>query len=161
APLDVIAHTRTFYDGEPFVGMPLGQLEAGAVTRTESLAIPDAMFAQVARPPLLDPDGATPWPPEYPAEYRARAAPLAGSASYAATAVPGSPGGSYAVTQRVRRDVRGLPVASRDALGAETTIAYDAFGLLPVEVTDPAGLATRATYDYRVLAPNAITDVNG
>src|SRR5262249_12327694 len=55
---------------------------------------------------------------------------------------------------------RGLPVASRDPLGAEASIEYDTFDLLPMQVTDAVGLTTRARYDYRVLQASDITDAN-
>jgi YD repeat-containing protein len=51
-------------------------------------------------------------------------------------------------------------MATRDPLGRETTIAYDAFDLLPVAVTDPVGLTTNAVYDYRVMQPIQVTNDN-
>lgn len=110
----------------------------------------------------------TSWPSEYPDEFRALLPDLGGYAHYRDGDVPGSPGGYYVVAQRRRYDFhdparapRGLLVASRDPLGAETVIDYDTYGLLPVRVTDPAGLTTLAGYDYRVLQASAITDANG
>ena len=55
----------------------------------------------------------------------------------------------------------GSAPVTRDPLGADTAIAYDAFGLLPIRVTDPVGLITQASYDYRVLQAREITDANG
>ena len=60
---------------------------------------------------------------------------------YADGDVLGSPGGYYVVAERHRYDFheparipRGLPVASRDPMGAEATIDYDIFDLLPAHL---------------------------
>ena len=106
------------------------------------------------------------WPPEYPQEFQRLLPDLAGYAHY--DDVPGSPGGYYIVTGRHRYDVhdgaatpRGLLLASRDPLGAESRIGYDHHDLLPVQATDPAGLVTAADPDYRLLQPRQVTDPNG
>ena len=179
ASLRVIGHSRNYYDGGAFVGLPLGRLgDFGMLVRTESLAFTDDFLDRLydaadplavsARPPYLDPAGATPWSGEYPAEFRSLLPSLAGYTHYMGDAVPGSPGGYYIQGERRRYDfhdpsrtARGLPVVSRDALGAETAIDYDSFDLLPVRVTDAVGLTTEAAYDYRVLQPRDITDANG
>ena len=51
--------------------------------------------------------------------------------------------------------------AYRDALGNDTTVAYDRYRLLPVTVTEPARLTRQVEYDYRVLQPRLATDPNG
>ena len=56
---------------------------------------------------------------------------------------------------------RGLLQVTRDPLGRDTTIGYDAFDLLPVHVIDSAGLVIEASYDLRVLQPRKVTDPNG
>jgi hypothetical protein len=75
--------------------------------------------------------------------------------------------GYFATTSRRRYDYhdpsvkgRGLTTVTRDALGRDTAIAYDAFAIMPVKVTDSAGLTTAASYDYRVLQPAEVTDPN-
>lgn len=176
--LRVIGHTRTHYDGEAFTGLALGVLgDFGLPVRTESLVFADgfldALFdpadprAVTPRPAYLTP-GQVVWPDEYPREFRAGLAPLAGYTHYSDADVPGSPGGYYTASARHRYDVhdpgrvpRGLPVASLDPLGARSTIEYDPHDLLPVSSTDPAGLVTSAVHDYRVLRPRETTDANG
>lgn len=104
------------------------------------------------------------WPPEFPPQFRSDLLPEAGYHYF-----PGDvdhPAGFYAVTGAAH-DVdtdpagRGLVTATRDALGNDTQIGYDAYALLPVSVTDPAGLTVTADYDYRVLRPRVVTDLNG
>jgi RHS repeat-associated protein len=179
AMLRVIGHSRNYYDGEPFVGLSLGQLgKLGALVRSESLAFiddfldrtfdPTDPLAVSKKPVYLNPSGVTSWPGEYPAEFQKLLPKLAGYVHYGDGEIAGSPGGYYINGERHRYDFhdpartpRGLPLATRDPLGDDSTIEYDAFDLLPIRVTDPAGLATGAQYDYRVLQAHEITDANG
>lgn len=168
--LAVIGQTEHHYDGEPFVGRPLGEVgEHGALMRTETLVLPGEVLRDAYRgdaadatgiPPYLDPD-ASDAHPDYPADFHDLLAPLAGY-----TFRPGR--GYFVTTARHRYDhqtpggrARGLLTTSRDPFGGDTTIAYDAYGLLPVEVVDPVGLVTRATYDHSALQPREVTDPNG
>ena len=58
--------------------------------------------------------------------------------------------------------MRGLTLASLDALGAQTTIVYDQpYSMRPVTVTDAVNVSVSASYNYRVLQVEAITDANG
>jgi YD repeat-containing protein len=179
AMLRVIGHTRNYYDGEAFVGLPLGQLGSyGALVRSESLAFTndflDRMFnpgdplSVTQKPIYLDPQWVTAWPGEYPPEFQNLLPKLAGYMHYQDSDVTCSPGGYYVNGERHRYDFhdpartpRGLPISTRDPFGADTTIDYDTFDLLPIRITDPVGLTTEAQYDYRVLQARAITDANG
>ncbi|MFI7426464.1 SpvB/TcaC N-terminal domain-containing protein [Micromonospora sp. NPDC049836] len=155
APLRVVGHARSYYDGDPYTGLPLGQLgEHALVVRAESLAFTDDFLADLGgRPPFLDPAGGDPWPAEYPPEFRAMTAPLAGYRY---------DGGGYYLTRACHRyGARGLLLASRDAFGAESRFGYDEHDLLPVQAVDPAGLTTTAAYDLRVLLPREVVDANG
>jgi RHS repeat-associated protein len=177
--LRVISHARTFYDGEAFVGLPLGQIgDFGAAVRAESLIFTDEFLASTFAP--NDPLSVSPrpcylvtaspvnWTAEYPADFRNALAPLAGYVHYADNDVPGAPGGYFTAAGRHRYDFheagsvpRGLLRVTRDALGADATIESDTYGLLPVRVTDPLGLVTVAQYDYRTLQAQRIVDPNG
>jgi len=177
--LRVIGHSRSFYDGEAFLGLPIGQLgRFGASVRRETLVFTDDFLDTLydpndplkvsPRPVFLEPGGVTAWPAEYPDEFKTLLPALGGHVHYRDGDVPGSPGGYYVVAERQLRlhdpgrVPRGLPVASLDPLGAEASIEYDdAFDLLPVQTTDPVGLTTRARYDYRVLQASDIIDANG
>jgi hypothetical protein len=125
--LRVIAHSRTFYDGEEFVGLPLGQIgDFGAVVRSESLVFTDDFLDNTFDPsdPLtvspwpvyLKPQGVTAWPSDYPDEFKNLLPNLAGYVHYTDGDLPGSPGGYFAVFERHRYDfhdvghvARGLP----------------------------------------------------
>ncbi|MDP2604239.1 MAG: SpvB/TcaC N-terminal domain-containing protein [Deltaproteobacteria bacterium] len=174
----LIGQTFNYYDGDAFVGMPLGQLgDFGALVRAESLMLTEDILRDAYRdpanpdppdiPPYLRPEGITSWPPDYPQEFRDSTPVLAGY-----TFADGSDHrtrGYFAHASRVAFDFqmqglprRGLPVTMRDPLDNETTIAYDdPFHLLPVQVTDAVGLTVRAEYDYRVLQARMVTDANG
>jgi RHS repeat-associated protein len=177
----LIGQTLYFYDGPACQGLPFGQVGAhGLVSRTESLVLTedilceayksgDAVQAPPELPPYFVPHGAPAWTADYPQEFRDRLALLAGYVYH-----PGGAGSEYATgyfvtTAQQRYDCqsspdgqgRGLLLATRDPLGRETTITYDAFALLPMRVTDPAGLTTEASYDYQVLQPREVIDANG
>jgi RHS repeat-associated protein len=176
--LRVIAHSRTFYDGEAFVGLPPLQLgRFGAPVRSEAFVFTedflDALYDPNdplhvgPRPAFLDSQGAAAWPTEYPDEFKSLLPALAGYVHYRDGDIPGSPGGYYVTTQSQRYDFhdpsrvpRGLLMATRDPLGAEAGIDYDTFDLLPVQTTNAVGLTTQARYDYRVLQASDITDPN-
>jgi RHS repeat-associated protein len=173
----IVGHTRSFYDGPAFEGLPIGQIgDYGALTRTESLVLTEEILRDayagsnsVGAPLYLAPGGAPPWTDEYPVEFRALLPALAGYAFNSGRPNPSDIRGFYAQTERRRYDIhgspagrgRGLLAATRDPFGHETAVAYDRFALLPIMVTDPAGLTTAAEYDYRVLQPREAADPNG
>jgi hypothetical protein len=177
--LRVTGDSRTFYDGNAFDGLGLGQLgRFGASVRRETLVFTDDFLDALydpndplkvsSRPAFFDPQGMTGWPAEYPDEFKTLLPALCGYVHYRDGDIPGSPGGYYVVAERSRYDFhdpgrvpRGLPITSRDPLGAEVSIDYDIFDLLPVQATDAAGLTTQVRYNYRVLQASDITDPNG
>lgn len=174
----LFGQTFNYYDGEAFVGLPVGKLgDFGALVRSESLVLTEEILREAYRdppdtnapsiPPYLRPEGVTSWPAEYPKEFQENMPALAGY-----TFADGSDHrtrGYFAHASRVAFDFhrtdlpgRGLPVAIRDPLGNDTTMAYDRpYHLLPTQVTDAVGLTTSAEYDYRVLQPRMVTDANG
>ena len=180
----------SYYDGDPFTGLELGQLgDHGLPVRTEHLVITPDRLIQLTQPavpgattstnsPYLTLDGSppvtAPWD-GYPAAFQASLmddAPAARGSQlgyvWHGAADPYVPG-YYAQTSRLCYDVqapvagqapRGLPLIARGAYGGDTTTAWDQYDLLPSLVTDPVGLQTSATYDYRVLKPEQVTDAN-
>ena len=178
--LRVVGQQNTFYDGDAFVGLPLGQLgDHGLTTRSETLAFPDGFLddlyapddpqAVSPRPPYLAP-GSISWPAEYPPEFQQSLSALAGYVHHTVDDVPGSVAGHWIPATRQRYDVhpgdqervpRGLLVESLDPFGASTRIDYDEHDLLPATVTDTAGLTTTSVHDLRVLQPGQVTDING
>lgn len=177
AARDLIGQTLNFYDGAAFQGLPFGQLgDYGALVRTESLVLPDALLPELYRSgetpldpaeiPLYLKPGAPAWTDEYPAEFR-KLAVQAGYFYRKGSAV--SAQGYFAITARHFYDFqasgangkgRGLLLQQYDPLGRRTIIVHDRYELLPERVIDPLGLVTTAKYDYRVLQPEAVTDAN-
>jgi RHS repeat-associated protein len=164
APLQVVADTMSFYDGDPFDGLALGELgDHGVLARQETLVVTEAMLAaayggdDAGIPPYLLAEQPE-WTDDYPDEYRAG---LVARAGYLAR-----DRGLYAVTAANHYDCQsgggpGLLLATRDPLGNQTAIGYDRYDLLPVRVTDPAGLPTTAAHDYRVLKVAELAEPNG
>ena len=181
AGLSLIGQTLNFYDGEAFIGLPLGKVGPyGVLTRAESLALTEEILQQAYGnqiPPYFDPGGNPAWSPDYPSEFRDRLPRRAGYTFHAGSADPTDPRGYFVNTERRRYDFqtnqpsapRGLVLETWDPLheaaanpaGHRTLITYDEYGLLPVEVTDAAGLSMQAVYDYRVMQPRQVTDQNG
>ena len=172
----VIGQTLRFYDGAAFDGLPLGQIDRrGALMRVETLVLtPDTVAAAFATGPAAIRAGpylsAQPvWPGAYPQPFRGALPPLAGYFRRTPSAGSVAVAGWYAAIERRRYDFqtsplgggRGNVVETRDELGAPTSIAYDAAGVLPVSITDAAGMTTVAANDYRVHAPYRIIDANG
>jgi RHS repeat-associated protein len=179
ADLKLIGQALSFYDGDAFVGLPLGQVgKFGAVTRTESLVLTDEILqaaygAEI--PPYLEPAGNPTWTKDYPLEFRELLPRRAGYTFHAGSADPSDPRGYFVNTDRRRYDFqtnpfgRGLILETRDPLhdaainplGHRTVIAFDKFQFMPERITDAAGLTVQAKYDYRVLQPGEVTDPNG
>jgi RHS repeat-associated protein len=166
----VAGQALTYYDGEPFTGLPLGRLGPfGAIVRSEALVLTDDIVRRSFGddlPPYLHPDGPPAWTDDHPEVFRAATPRLAGYRFSAGG--DGVARGWFAQEARRRYDVqagrsagRGLVVATRDARGHDTTVDHDRFGLLAVRSTDPAGLVTTARHDYRVLMPDLSSDANG
>jgi RHS repeat-associated protein len=118
-------------------------------------------------PPYLVTEGAVNWGAEYPEEFRASVPQRAGYVYYTGAAGSGYHAGFYATSERRQYDFQrqnestcGLVRVQRDALGRDTTIDYDAYGLLPIRVTNAAKLTQEASYDERVLRPSRVVDAN-
>ena len=183
--LRLIGHGINYYDGDAFVGLPVGQVgRFGALSRSDTLVLTDELLADAYGadlPPCLVASGEPSWSDTYPQEYRTLLPKRAGYVFHAESAEPFCPAGYFVMSERRRYDVQSDPSGngyglvletldplydpSHDPFGNplrhRTTIAYDDYHLLPLGVTDPAGLTTHATYDYRVLQPKEVTDSNG
>ncbi|HTR05325.1 MAG TPA: SpvB/TcaC N-terminal domain-containing protein [Paraburkholderia sp.] len=169
----VTAQTFHYYDGEPFVGLPLGSIGAwGAQTRVEQYAFSrETLIAAYASPdgakvpPYLEPGVTPPWTDDYPVAFREQLAPLAGYLYYAPDDSVRAPG-YWFNAERTRYDVQtgtgcGMKMQTLDPMGNATTYAYDTTALLPSSITDPLGLSTYTRYDERLLTPSEQTDENG
>jgi RHS repeat-associated protein len=145
-PVSVIMHdgegaafaaTVNYYDGAPFVGLPLGETGPGLLTRTEELRLVDARL---------------------PADY------VAGrdfdALGYQHRAIDDA-AGYYATTFSVRRDVHGNLVEQRDPLGESLAIDYDADGVFPIRSTDALGRTASTTFDASAGAPSHVEFADG
>lgn len=167
--LELIAETLNYYDGEAFIGLPLGDMGPfGVVVRVENIVLTEDVVQQAYGPsdiPTYLVPGTPPnWTADYPTLFRDQTPALAGFTFYDGTG-PESRG--YFTAQDCARfdfhddpNGRGLPLVRKDHHGMDTVIAYDTFDLLPVVITDPAGLSRRAVIDYRVLKPFIAIDNN-
>jgi RHS repeat-associated protein len=148
----LISHERFYYDGNAYVGLPLGQIGTrGLLTRTETLAFrPQQILVIYAN--------------------KVNAGDLT-SAGY----MESPPGSDHWWIQTTRSKYAGqseyfLPVGQLDPMGIlsatgnptghETVIEYDDFSLLPVKTIAPLGTVIEVENDYRVMAPFRMTDPN-
>lgn len=174
AERSVIGQSLTYYDGEAFEGLPFGQVgRFGVATRSETLVLTQEIVQAVYRddtgtsaiPPYLTPFSTIVWGDEYPEAFREGMQPLAGYRFY----IDANHERGYFVSTAKCCDFQansdgtgyGLPIATRDPFGRETSIVYDEYNLLPIRVIDPVGMVTQAEYDYRVLQPHQVIDPNG
>src|SRR5439155_989698 len=134
---NIVSHSLSFYDGNPFQGLPLGQIGLhGALMRAESLVLTDDILKRAYGaniPPYLAPTAPASWTNEYPQEFRDLLPTLCGYTHQAGGI--GSPyeTGYYRAADQRKYDFqdnaqgigRGLLTTKRDALGHETTVTYD------------------------------------
>jgi RHS repeat-associated protein len=125
---------RFYYDGDPFVGLPLGHATRGRVTRQSLRILSAAAFTE-----HYGPQGFTPAALGYRVEDDA----------------------IWTDAARVAYDAHGNIVGSRKPLGEETEVTYDADGVFMSRLTDPAGHIVRLEYDDRASQPFRVTGPNG
>ncbi len=151
----LFAHTMHHYDGDPFDGLPIGELDTlGVLSRSETLVLTETELAAYAarRPDYFG--GTLSRPAGAPAD-------AAADLGYHALTIPGG-GFGYDMNHVSRRvNARGLAVGWRDPFGAETTAVYDPRTWLPATLVGPLGNRTTADYDYRVCQVALMTDPNG
>lgn len=164
--LKLIGATLSAYDGEAHVGLPLGQLGPyGVVTRAETLAMTDDDLTAAYGAQIPWPLSGTP-PAGLPQAYLDATPPLGGYVRRAPA--EGEAEAWFTVTASNRFDfhdapdtAHGLLRATRNPLGHQSVVDYDAYHLLPERLTGPTGLMISADYDYRTFAPRLVTDENG
>jgi len=156
-PYRVLAHSVNRYDGDAFVGLPVGQVaNQGVPTRSDTLVLTsDILTKAYGDRPLIDGHGRLVLPTGAPDGFERNLGYEAISSR------DGYVTGFYIKSSQGQYNAKGLLIAQRDPLDHETTIDYDAFNVLPTTVTDPLKLQTKATYNYRVMQPKQMTDPNG
>jgi RHS repeat-associated protein len=104
-----------YYDGDPFAGLPEGEVATGLLTRVCELALLESRL---------------------PADY-------VGGRDFADWGLnlreTGDTRGWYKDSYSVQRDTYGNVVQQRDALGQTTSFVFDADALFPIQATDPLG----------------------
>lgn len=133
-PFSVQIH---YYDGEPFVGLPEGQIEAGLVSRVVQAKLLHARL---------------------PADYLAGRDPTELGYQELGT---GDRAGLYSTTFAVRRDARGNIVEQRDPLGHAMRFEYDADGVYPLRSIDVRGRVTALSFEPRAGEPSLTTLPDG
>ncbi|WP_396230860.1 toxin TcdB middle/N-terminal domain-containing protein, partial [Frankia sp. EI5c] len=131
--------SRYYYDGAPFEGLPLGEVELGNLTRREDLVITDDQVTAVY--------GAD--APDYPTLGYHRMDAGDGVTGWGVNGLADG------------HDPIGNPDRRRDPLGGLGTTVYDAYGIFPVEVTDPLGHLHTVEYDLRAGQVSLVEDPNG
>jgi RHS repeat-associated protein len=149
---NLFAHVRNYYDGDPYIGLSLGQIgNQGLPTRAETLAFK-------------------------PQQRQAIYGNKVNSGDLAAAGRVESPAGSdnwWVQTNRTkyaRPSEFFLPIGQLDPMGKldsagnptghETTIKYDRFHLLPVKTTAPLNNEITVKNNYQFLVPYLLTDPN-
>ncbi|SDL55829.1 toxin TcdB middle/N-terminal domain-containing protein [Tessaracoccus oleiagri] len=128
----ILADERLQYDGEPFVGLPGGEVGAGLLTRRLELALVGAAL----------PDG-----------YADRIDPDWGLVRLGDD--------WYRTVEGFERDAFGNVTGQRDPGGATTRIEYDADGQFPVASTDALARRTSAKFDPRTAQPSEVVTPEG
>jgi hypothetical protein len=116
-----------YYDGDPFVGLPFGQVERGSIKRYEELVFRDDLLPEEFRETDLSALG-----------YHRLNDQSIGSLGW------------YRNKIRYNHNANNTISQVMDPLGNIANIVYDDLGIRPVRVTDAVGLITTATYDYSV-----------
>ena len=134
----VIGANVTYYDGDPYVGLPEGQATLGLETRIEELAFDNGFVTQMW--------GST--PPDLTAYGYHR---LAGDTT------------NWWITRRSQQrgsTATGPLLSTKGSLGAVQTVQLDSTGQHAVAVTDAVGNQLTATINPRVWQTNSLTDQN-
>ena len=184
AALPVIGCSINYYDGTAFTGLGYGQIGSyGAQVRSESLVITDAIITEAygASTPecfKTTPDwsGANGYPTAFAGQLQNADERLGYKDRRSASAefIPGW----YAESARVKYDFQegslspeeqvGRVLESRDVFDAWSSIAYDAYLMMPLASSqylelypdNSRSLDTTAAYDYRVMQPYQVSDAN-
>lgn len=129
----MLRELRTYYDGAPFAGLPLGTATRGNPSRQSVCVLSADDYAHHYRP-----QGYLPADLGYREED----------------------GAVWSDVLRLAHDSRGCLIEARTALGAQTTVGYDPDGVFPVNHTDAGQHTSTFTWDDAALQPQQHTDPN-
>lgn len=161
-----IGHVLTYYDGNAYTGLSLGNIGSyGLPVKVEQFytSVNNLDAAYATRPEIF----ATTAPPNlsnYPTEYDDQWNNSRAGFEYQ-SATPYQTGFYRIIEQRqydfqAATSTYGLVTAMRDVFDNEATVSFDDYGFLPLLVTNPMEMETAAEYDYRVFQANLVTDAN-
>jgi RHS repeat-associated protein len=125
---------KTYYDGDPFIGLPLGQATKGNAVKMSMLVSSDR---------------------DFDSHYGTH------GLSAESLGYKRQDGYIWVDITRYSYDDKGNFVVAKNALGHEVKIAYDSEGLFPVELTNAAGQTNFFKWNYESLQPKEIVDSNG
>jgi len=134
----LLQETRHYYDGPDFLGLPLGQVTKGLLSRTERVALPQAEAAAIYGAMI-----------DFPALGYHAGNDVDGRATWNLN------------HERFRVDAQGNVVAKQDARGHITAYGFDAFGLFATRITDAKGLTGLVEPDYRAGKSRRLVNPNG
>lgn len=130
---------RFYYDGDPLVGLPLGQVEKGNLSRREDMVLTDDAISTV---------------------YGAEAPNYTSLGYHRMIASIGQDGwGSNSLRQIF--DAQGNVTERTGALENTGRIIYDANHIYPIQITDPMNHVYDVTYDVRAGEISQISEPNG
>ena len=132
----ILSEIRRYYDGPDFVGLALGDIDKGLMTREEHLVLPQAVF-------------------------QARYAGMnMGQLGYHAGNDADNNAAVFLNAKQHKYSNKGLRTTDRDPVGNDNSYQFDPTGLFRVKLTDSLG-ETRFTYDRAVGEPLRIDYANG
>ena len=135
----LLSLVRFYYDGLPFVGLPLGEVDRGNLTRREEMVLTDGIVEAVYGPV----------PPDFAAlGYH----PMTG---------PGGIGGWGSNAERTEYDSRGNAIGRMGALGHTGTVAFGPDGTYATSVINTQGHVFSADYDVRAGEIRRLVEPNG
>ncbi len=132
----LLSERRLYYDGPDFVGLPLGSADRGLIARDEEWALTQE---------------------EHDAHYAGMDQAALG---YTSAANADGVASVFAPGRTQAHDARGLLVASRDPLGAESRFTYEASGLFRTRLVDTLG-ETLFEYDRATGQITSVTYADG
>ncbi len=135
----LLSLVRFYYDGASLIGLPLGEVERGNLSRREEMVLTDDLVTTV---------------------YGANAPDFAALGYHQMTGPAGIQGWGIDA-ERVSYDARGNTIGRMDALGNSGSITFGADNTYPNLITDALGQSFEVEYDVRASEIRRMGDPNG
>lgn len=135
----LLKHMTFYYDGPPFVGLPLGLVERGCKSRQTEVALTAGdVLEAYANEASIDLDQI-----------------------YRSELIPGYGNCYVKETRQYRHDAYGNQLETIDALGHHVELVYDPEGISPIAYIENAGPARKMLFDPVTQQVSSIEDING